>query len=452
MKLFELLTILYVLAILLVGIVSHFLPLRAFLRVSPRTGGLLGGGLLLLCGAAYVLIPALRIGLGTALTGVAAVYCLVVLPSAFFLLKDQGRQTFFICLHQMCLATFMLGVGNWIGLWAEQGRASHLVNLWLVVRILTVLLCLPLSLYSLKRLFAAWSGTEAASFWKVVWLIPAALFTLNMLSGTRWNLTAENSMAFLLTRFFGMAALLACCAMMTGIMDQERELAAARMRKQMMDVADIARAKSHAQALTAWENTNAARQEAVAAVEHILSCVKTGSHDEIAALLGERMEGLASAAAGRLCENEAVNALALHYAAIARQEGIEVSFRLDIPRRAGRVQNVDLSRIVGNMLENAIEACRRMEYGARRIQLKSMIREDMLILVMDNSFDGDFMQRGDGLAVSRKRESGIATGLSSIRSVAERYDGTALFETDDRVFKTSVRLDMECNPITPQNK
>lgn len=442
MKLFDLLTILYVLAILLVGIVSHFLPLRAFLRVSPRTGGLLGGGLLLLCGAAYVLIPALRTDLGTTLTGAAAVYYLLVLPSAYFLLKGQGRQTFFICLHQMCLATFMLGVGSWIGLWAEQSRASHLENLWLVVRVLAVLLCLPLSLYSLKRLFAAWSGTEAASFWKVVWLIPAALFTLNMLSGTRWNLTAENSMAFLLTRLFGVAALLACCAMMTGMMAQERELAAARMREQMMDAADTARAKSHAQALMAWENTNAARQEALAAVEYILSCVRTGSHDEIAALLGERMEGLALAASGRLCENEAVNALALHYAAVARQEEIEVSFRLNIPRQAGQVQNVDLSRIVGNMLENAIEACRRMEYGARRIQLKSMIREDMLILVMDNSFDGDFMQRGDGLAVSRKRESGIATGLSSIRSVANKYGGSVKFEADGRVFKTSVRLDM----------
>lgn len=442
MKLFDLLTILYVLAILLVGIVSHFLPLRAFLRVSPRTGGLLGGSLLLLCGAAYVLIPVLRTDLGTALTGAAAVYYLLVLPSAYFLLKGQGRQTFFICLHQMCLATFMLGVGSWIGLWAEQSRASHLENLWLVVRVLAVLLCLPLSLYSLKRLFAAWSGTEAASFWKVVWLIPAALFTLNMLSGTRWNLTAENSMAFLLTRLFGVAALLACCAMMTGMMAQERELAAARMREQMMDAADTARAKSHAQALTAWENTNAARQEALAAVEHILSCVRTGSHDEIAALLGEHMEGLALAASGRLCENEAVNALALHYAAVARQEEIEVSFRLNIPRQAGQVQNVDLSRIVGNMLENAIEACRRMEYGARRIQLKSMIREDMLILVMDNSFDGDFMQCGDGLAVSRKRESGIATGLSSIRSVANKYGGSVKFEADGRVFKTSVRLDM----------
>lgn len=452
MKLFDLLTILYVLTIFSMAIVSHYLPLRAYLRVSPRTGGLLGVGLLLLCGAAYVLIPALRADLGAALNSGTVMYCVLVLLPAFFLLKGQGAQTIYICFHQMCLSAFLLGMGNWIALWAEQSRASHLENLWLAVRILVILPGLPLSLHSLKRLFAAWSGTEAASFWKVVWLIPAALFTLNMLSGTRWNLTAENSLSFLLTRLFGLAALLVCCAMMTGMIAQERELAAARMRKQMMNVADTARAKSHAQALTAWENTNAARQEAVAAVEHILSCVKTGSHDEIAALLGERMEGLASTAAGRLCENEAVNALALHYAAIARQEGIEVSFRLDIPRQAGRVQNVDLSRIVGNMLENALEACRRMEYGARRIQLKSIVREDMLILVMDNSFDGDFIKRADGGAVSRKRESGIATGLSSILSVAGRYDGTALFETDDRVFKTSVRLDMECDPITTQNK
>jgi hypothetical protein len=36
----------------------------------------------------------------------------------------------------------------------------------------------------------------------------------------------------------------------------------------------------------------------------------------------------------------------------------------------------------------------------------------------------------------------VATGLSSIRAVAEKYGGAAVFETGDRVFKTSVRLDM----------
>ena len=71
-----------------------------------------------------------------------------------------------------------------------------------------------------------------------------------------------------------------------------------------------------------------------------------------------------------------------------------------------------------------------------------MLRDDMLVLVMDNSFDGNVEELPDGRYVSRKRESGVATGLSSIQALADRYDGTALFEPEGRVFKTSVRLDM----------
>jgi sensor histidine kinase regulating citrate/malate metabolism len=94
------------------------------------------------------------------------------------------------------------------------------------------------------------------------------------------------------------------------------------------------------------------------------------------------------------------------------------------------------------MFENAIEACRLMEYGAMQIRLQSKISGDMLVFGMNNSFDGEVRRLSDGDYFSRKRESGVATGLKSIRSVAEKYGGSVKFEAVDRVFKTSVRLDM----------
>ncbi len=177
-------------------------------------------------------------------------------------------------------------------------------------------------------------------------------------------------------------------------------------------------------------------------VEQILACARTGGKAEISALLRERITGLDVEGTTRLCENGAVNALATYYAAIAQKEGIEISCKLNIPKQAGLVQNIDLSRIVGNMLENAIEACRRMEYGTKSIRLQSKVTGDMLALGLTNSFDGNFEKTADGRYLSQKRESGIATGLASIQSIASKYDGTAKFEAEGRVFKTSVRLDM----------
>ena len=209
-----------------------------------------------------------------------------------------------------------------------------------------------------------------------------------------------------------------------------------------MDVAVKARDKAYAETLTAWERVDSAREEAKEVMELVMNYAQTSRHNEISDLLRERIADLEAAAAEPLCENEAVSALAGYYAALAQKEGIEVFYKLDIPKQAGRISNVDLSRIVGNMLDNAIEACCRMEYGARSIRLQSVIRGDMLVLGMKNSFDGDFQPPINGKYVSLKRESGVATGLNSIESVAEKYDGAAKLEADDRVFKTSVLLDM----------
>lgn len=425
------------------GLVLQYAPLRQFLRVRPRTALLLNAGLLVLCVPVFLAYPSLLSGAEASQFTGLVMWCVLFLPLAFYLLKGCALQNLFAVPYILCLSSFVLGVGNWLAFQLEgvfPPESSALVAA--AARLLLFSVFLPLGVRSLKKLFAAWGAGETAPFWKVMWLLPVALFVLTMLSGNVWTLTGSNSTAFLLTRVLCVAALLTCVAMMTGIMDREREIAVERAREQMMDVLGEARDKSRAETLAAWEKTIAARQKTRAAIEGILVCSQAGDQAGIAAILQEMMSGLTDATVERFCENEAVDALVAHYAALACREGIETSFQLHIPKRAGQLQNVDLSRIVGNMLENAAEACLRMDYGARFIRLKSMISQDMLVLVMDNSFDGDFTELPDGRYLSRRRKSGVATGLSSIQTTARKYNGSALFETDGRVFKTSVRLDM----------
>jgi signal transduction histidine kinase len=317
-----------------------------------------------------------------------------------------------------------------------------MASLLLIIRIAIILILIPFGVRSLNRIFTAWSVLEASPFWKVVWMVPAALYTITMLSGNVLTLTEVNSLPFLLTRILSFGALQTCVVMMTGFMHRAKETAQAKMREEMMVTTGKAHDQSHADTLAAWESMNTARNDGIRVTECILAYAQAGSHDEIRGLLHERMTELNTLSPKRICENEAVNALAIYYANMAEREGIDVTYKLDIPRQIGRIQNVDLSRIVGNMLENAIEACLRMDYGTKKIRLQSMIAGDMLVLGMRNSFDGDYEILSDGSYVSRKRESGVATGLSSVCSVANKYGGSVKFEAKDREFITSIRLDM----------
>ena len=137
-----------------------------------------------------------------------------------------------------------------------------------------------------------------------------------------------------------------------------------------------------------------------------------------------------------LCQNEAVNAVALHYHCAALKSGITpCSITLDIPKETGKVPESDLCVIVGNLLENAVAACKLCDKPF--ICMKSRVTGSILTITMDNSCTGA-ESSPDGNFLSKKTGGGI--GLASIRSVAEKYGGGCCFEVKNGVFSSSVYL------------
>ena len=136
------------------------------------------------------------------------------------------------------------------------------------------------------------------------------------------------------------------------------------------------------------------------------------------------------------CQNEAVNAVILHYYCSAREAGIRsLNITLDIPGETGKVSESDLCVIVGNLLENAVTACQTCDKPF--IRLQSRFANEILTITMDNSCQKTELS-SDGNFRSQKPGGGI--GLTSIRSVAEKYDGGCCFEAKDGAFFSSVYL------------
>jgi len=140
-----------------------------------------------------------------------------------------------------------------------------------------------------------------------------------------------------------------------------------------------------------------------------------------------------------VCRNETINAVALHYLAMAIQSGIrDCSIELDIPEDTGRIPVNALCLVVGNLLENAVAGCT----GAKEpfIRMRSRLSDGILTIVMDNRY-ADVRRTPEGGFGSTKPGGGI--GLWSIRSVAEKYGGGCRFEAADTVFSSSVYLRLD---------
>ena len=148
------------------------------------------------------------------------------------------------------------------------------------------------------------------------------------------------------------------------------------------------------------------------------------------------------------CTNYAVNAVSAHYFAEAEREGISVDARLEVPEDTGLVPAIDLCVIMGNLLENAVEACRRMTHGNKFIRTRARVTGDSLSLVVINSFDGLWRESGeDGVFLSRKTGEGESAregvGLSSVKAICARHLGFVEYEITGDVWTSSALVHME---------
>ena len=103
------------------------------------------------------------------------------------------------------------------------------------------------------------------------------------------------------------------------------------------------------------------------------------------------------------------------------------------------VSGADITVLLGNLLENAVEACKRDRGKEKFIKLRVKQRgQSMLLILMDNTCTAPVAFE-DGTPLSSKRE-GFGIGVSSVREIAGRYSGAVQLKQEDGVFRASVRL------------
>jgi len=138
-----------------------------------------------------------------------------------------------------------------------------------------------------------------------------------------------------------------------------------------------------------------------------------------------------------------------YYLTRARELGVDVTYQTSLRGPSG-VNDVDMTVMLGNCLENAMEALEQLPGRQRRLDIEVNVRRQMLLLRIENSCAGADLESGDFVdwtgCPSGKRTSGLGTGLQSVTMIAEKYGGSAQFRRCGGVFTTRVFLS------APQNQ
>jgi len=121
---------------------------------------------------------------------------------------------------------------------------------------------------------------------------------------------------------------------------------------------------------------------------------------------------------------------------------LETSLRLTIQCRLGDMKFAayDLCSVLGNLLDNALEACAELPLDGRRVELELKQQQGMLLISCKNPYAGE--RRGDNgkFASTKEDKAGHGIGLSSVRQVCKKYQGTMEISAENQEFQVHLLL------------
>ena len=139
-------------------------------------------------------------------------------------------------------------------------------------------------------------------------------------------------------------------------------------------------------------------------------------------------------------QNSIIDSFVNNQYAVAKEKGIDFRVKIDVPAElpfAGE----DLCVILGNALDNAIEACERGQVSKPWISIKLIYDGANLLMTLENSFDGMIRKNKKGMQISRKANSqqhGI--GTYSIQRVVQKYHGYYHVEVMEKEYHLEIIL------------
>ena len=124
---------------------------------------------------------------------------------------------------------------------------------------------------------------------------------------------------------------------------------------------------------------------------------------------------------------------------LAASKNIKISVKASLPKKF-RMSETELCVIIGNMLDNSIEACMNLpDKESRFIKVDIGTHKSMLYISVINSADGKIKKIGKRY-ISTKDSPEHGFGLLSIDKILAKYDGYVNRQNEAGVFTTEIML------------
>ncbi len=172
---------------------------------------------------------------------------------------------------------------------------------------------------------------------------------------------------------------------------------------------------------------------------HVISAyLQARKYEELEQYMGRYEKMMPEDGPIRYCDHFAVNALLQYFGGYAKRCGIGFSTAIALPAQVD-IPEEALTVAMGNLLENALEACLDESNPGGVISVRGKCDARGVFFKVINSCPLPPKTDKQGRFLSRKRK-GLGIGMQSVQDIAQRCGGMMKVHWEDGVFSVSVLL------------
>ncbi len=171
----------------------------------------------------------------------------------------------------------------------------------------------------------------------------------------------------------------------------------------------------------------------------LLSQIQNKDYDEMVKQLNAQLQELQAGSGQNICGNSVIDTIINYKISEAKKKNIKIDFHYKGLHNI-QISGIDLAILLGNALDNAIEATEKIEETEKRIvELYIYLKGNQLVVIIENNV----IQNVDVDHLQTEKTGNHGYGVVNMKSVVNKYAGSLSFFCEDKVFKTVIVLETE---------
>ena len=139
-------------------------------------------------------------------------------------------------------------------------------------------------------------------------------------------------------------------------------------------------------------------------------------------------------------DNLMVDAILNGKVSLMKKHKIAVDITAKLPEHLW-ISDVDLCVIIGNLLDNAIESCLKIEEKKRYIRIYIAVKKEQFYLSIQNSAKEELSKEERQYITNKRGEHGF--GRKRVKALVDKYGGYLNMQNESGIFASEVSIPMD---------